>query len=159
MSFPLPEVWGNYMLKDFGEIVMPEDIAWWPIQPGWWVLLSIILITLGWYLYRRYRHWKRNAYRRLALKQLSTMTSLRDMNGILKHAAVAAFPAEPIADLWGSEWIEYLNTKTRVPCFAGGDGDRYQLLLTQPQDNWPDDISQLQGRTKAWLEQHQEAKL
>ena len=62
MNFPRPEVFGNYMLKDFGDIVLPADLAWWPIQPGWWVLLAALLLAASIYSYRRYRHWQRNAY-------------------------------------------------------------------------------------------------
>jgi len=32
MDFPRPEVFGNYILKDLGDIVMPADLDWWPIQ-------------------------------------------------------------------------------------------------------------------------------
>jgi hypothetical protein len=159
MAFPLPEIWGNNMLQSFGDIVLPDDVAWWPIQPGWWVLLGIMVLLLGAYLYRRYRHWKRNAYRRLALKQLSSMTSLREMNVIMKHAVGAAFPAESSAELWGSNWINYLNSKTSKACFVEGDDTRYSSLLTQPESNWPADIETLKARTQAWLEQHKEAAL
>ena len=159
MDFPRPEVFGNYILKDFGDIVMPADLDWWPIQPGWWVLLAMILLASAVYGYRRYRHWQRNAYRRQALADLSAMDNLRDMNVIIKRAVVAAFPADSPAMLWGDEWVNFLNSKTSTPCFSNKDAALFSSLLTQPQQQWPKNIESLRDRVQHWLLQHQEALL
>ncbi|MEZ5571845.1 MAG: DUF4381 domain-containing protein [Halioglobus sp.] len=159
MDFPRPDVFGNYMLKDFGDIVMPADLTWWPIRPGWWVLLAVLVIAFSLYAYRRYRRWRRNAYRRAALAQLSAMTSLRDLNRIVKQAAVAAFPSDSTAMLWGNSWVEYLNHKTEKPCFVDGDEALFLCLLTKPETSWPGDIQYLRDRVRAWLQQHREESL
>ena len=159
MDFPRPEVFGNYMLKDFGDIVLPADLVWWPIQPGWWVLLALILLACSIYAYRRYRHWRRNAYRREALADLSATDNLRDMNAIIKRAVVAAFPTDSPAMLWGDEWVSFLNSKTSTPCFSGNDAALFSSLLTEPQKNWPQDTESLRDRVQHWLQQHQEAAL
>jgi len=159
MDFPRPEVFGNYMLKNFGDIVMPEDLPWWPIQPGWWVLLAVIVTLISTYAYRRYRHWQRNAYRRRALTELAAMATLRDMNSIVKRATESAFPSDSTETLWGGAWIDYLNHKTDTPCFINGDDKLFNCLLTQPQGNWPEGIEALRGRVRAWLELHREETL
>lgn len=159
MDFPRPDIFGNYLLKDFGDIVLPADLPWWPIQPGWWGLLALLVMLCCFYGWRRYRHWRRNAYRREAVAALSAMTTLRDMNRIIKRATVAAYPSDATAQMWGAVWIEYLNRKTATACFIDGDDALFNCLLTQPEPNWPPGIEQLRDRVCAWLLTHREEPL
>jgi hypothetical protein len=159
MDFPKPEVFGNYMLKDFGDIILPKSLSWWPIQPGWWVVITLILLFLFIYGYRRYRHWQRNAYRRDALGRMDALSNLTEMNNIIKKAAEKAFPSEKISYLWGQQWVDFLNSKTKNPCFSDDDGTLFVSLLTAPKNKWPANIDTLRDRVYLWLVQHQEAQL
>lgn len=159
MSFPKPAVFGNYTLENFADIVLPEELPWGPIQPGWWVLLATVIMLLGWYAYRRYRHWKRNAYRREAFSKLGSMTDLRQLNGIAKQAAISAYPNDAIHLLWGKNWTDYLNSKTSKPCFADGDDRLFDDLLTRPESSWPEEISSLKEHVYRWLKQHKEERV
>ena len=105
----------------------PASIGWWPLAPGWWVLIALAVIAIAiacYYLVRRYRA---NAYRRLALKQLQTIQSryadgpgddlciqntASDSNALLKSVALRVFPRHDIAALSGDAWLDFLN-KTR----------------------------------------------
>ena len=51
----------------------PELIGWWPLAPGWWILIVIALLCLGALIYLLIRRSRRNAYRRLALSQLQNL--------------------------------------------------------------------------------------
>jgi hypothetical protein len=159
MNFPRPDIFGNYMLKNFGDIVMPENLPWWPIQPGWWVVLSLLLLTASIFGFRRYRHWRRNAYRRQALSELSNMASPRQMTAIVKRAATAAFPSDAVTELWGRDWVGYLNSKTETPCFCSGDELLFNVSLCGPEGSWPDNINTLREHVLLWLQQHKEESL
>jgi len=159
MDFPKPDVFGNYMLKNFGDIVLPEAVPWWPLPPGWWVLLGLTLLLLSLYSYRRYRHWRRNAYRRRALQALHSIDNPRQLNGILKRAVQGAFPCDEVAPMWGAEWVAYLNSKTATPCFKKTDGEVFSDLLNSPESHWKPGTTDIQGRAQNWLRQHQEEKL
>lgn len=158
MSFPKPEVFGNFTLEDFADITMPQELEWGAIQPGWWVLLGVLATLAGIFLYRRYRHWKRNAYRRKALNNLDSLSSLRDLNSIIKRAAIDAYPNDEVSLLWGKSWTDYLNSKTAKPIFIAGDDQLFDDLLTRPERNWPDNIGQLKDHVRSWLKQHTEDK-
>ena len=159
MDFPRPDAFGNYLLKDFGDIVLPDAVPWWPLAPGWWVLLALILMALTLFAYLRYRHWRRNAYRRSALRALAHTENLRQVTGILKTAVHGAFPSDTVAPLWGEDWVAYLNSKTAMPYFEATDGERFNDLLSRPESHWPPDIQNIQQRVRCWLQQHQEEKL
>ena len=103
----------------------PAAIGWWPLAPGWWLLIAVAILAIGilcYYLARRYRA---NAYRRLALAQLQEIQVhyhdrtedeghlqkiAGETNSLLKAVALRAFPREGIASLSGEAWLEFLNT-------------------------------------------------
>lgn len=98
----------------------PELIAWWPLAPGWWLLLVLCLAALAgicWLLWRRYQA---NAYRRRALQQLEALRLgyledsdnaryLAASNALLKSVALRAYPAGEVAARSGSDWADFLN--------------------------------------------------
>jgi len=44
------------------DIHVPQVSAWWPLAPGWWVLLGLLLVALaaGAIVWRRRRAWRRH---------------------------------------------------------------------------------------------------
>lgn len=98
----------------------PAAIEWWPLAPGWWLLLVLALLTaagLCAWLWRRYR---RNRYRALGLAALRAIEDefQRDgdavalaaaINTLLKTVALKAYPREDVASLHGAAWADFLN--------------------------------------------------
>lgn len=98
----------------------PDPIGWWPLAPGWWMLLLagiILAATLAYLLRKRYR---KNAYRRRALLQLQSLQRdylaksdaglyLSQINALLKSAALLAYPRTEVAAQHGRTWREFLN--------------------------------------------------
>ena len=90
---PLPEIFGNYSLGDFVEVVSPAGISWLPQTAGWLWLAAFALaygLHRGW---RWLRHWYRNRYRREATAALAGLaeegTSIAQINRLLKLTALA----------------------------------------------------------------------
>ena len=77
MSAPaLPEIFGNYALQDFAEIVSPENISWLPQTAGW-LWLGLVLLGLALHCaWRALKHWYRNRYRREAIDRLQALAGL-----------------------------------------------------------------------------------
>ena len=103
----------------------PELIGWWPLAPGWWLLLALLALALaglGWYLLRRYRA---NAYRRQGLRQLAVIFSdyeasrdtqrcLQEVNALLKSVALRSYTRREVASATGMPWVEFLNRSCRM---------------------------------------------
>lgn len=118
MSAPaLPEIFGNYTLGEFVEVVSPGGVSWLPQTVGWYWLGAALLVLLARYGWRRLRRWHRNRYRREAAQRLAQVARSAperlpgELNSLLKLAAMAGFGRETVARLDGAAWVDFLNAQ------------------------------------------------
>lgn len=160
---PLPEVFGNYALHDFVEVIPPNSISWLPQTAGWrWLAAGLLLLALL-YAWRTARHWYRNRYRREAIKRLQKVSEsydspefLIDLNRVLKITALVAYSREQVARLSGEHWVKFLNQQCENPPF-----DRELSLLlataTYRQQSIQQPLQeQLLEAGLNWVNEHQE---
>ena len=55
------------------DLHLPEAISWWPLAPGWWFVIGIAVIGLGFLIRAWLRTRARGAARRYALRQLDVI--------------------------------------------------------------------------------------
>lgn len=158
---PLPEVFGNYALGDFVEVVAPSAIDWLPRTIGW-QLLGMLLLGVALYRGgRRLAHWYRNRYRREAAAKITALRHSGDregmvaeLNRLLKLTTLAAWPREQVARLSGDEWVNFLNSQCTQPPFGG---TQCELLAEGAYCNVtlaPAEQQALLDAGLAWVEQH-----
>lgn len=156
---PLPEVFGNYALKDFAEVVPPDSISWLPQTAGWLWLAVAALSFAAYNAWRALKHWYRNRYRREAIARLQALAGtsepadrVADINRILKITALVAYSRERVAKLSGESWVNFLNQQCEQPPF---NREHRELLANsvyrcqesgQPQ--------QLMQASLQWIEMH-----
>lgn len=98
----------------------PELIGWWPLAPGWWVLIALLLLVLAATAYWLWRRYQRRAYRRQAERQLAALLStyqddadskafVARVNSLLKATALVAYPRRTVAAVSGEQWLALLN--------------------------------------------------
>ena len=127
------------LLKD---IHLPDAISWWPLAPGWWVLMLCILALLCLLFVliravRRYRH-KRQPYRQASqvlLKIRATfvldqdkMHLLQQLSALLRQVAISYFGRTQVAGLTGQHWLQFLDTHLPGQHFTQGDGRVFAVL-------------------------------
>jgi len=134
----------QYSLDNLRDIVVPEPPPLWPLSPGMWVLLGLVFLTLLLIAWQWRAARKRNAYRKAGLMLLNDARSTRDVSVLMKRVALAAFPREAVASLYGDEWTAFL--KTTCP-----RGDFSALGVTDP-DTVPD--STVVGLAATWIRHH-----
>ena len=99
----------------------PELIGWWPLAPGWWLLIALLLMVLAVLAFLLWRRYQRRAYRRQALRQLDSIaldfsqtgnqrSYLESINQLLKATAISAYPRQEVAAINGEPWLQLLNT-------------------------------------------------
>lgn len=95
------------------DIHLPDEITFWPLAPGWWLLLvlSLLLIITCIILARRFKQHR--VQKQLALIELKHIdlqayTASQKINEVLKRAALAYLPREEVAALTGAQWKAFL---------------------------------------------------
>ncbi len=159
MSLPsLPDIFGNYALGDFNEVVSPPAIDWVPQTPGWYVVGAMLIAWLSRKLWFQLQHWYRNRYRREARVKLYQLgdaaTGAEAVNGLLKLTALAAFSRQQVASLSGDDWVQFLNAQCEQPSFNEDQCQILALGVYQQQTLEPDTAKQLIAASLNWVEQH-----
>lgn len=155
---PLPEIFGNYALGDFNEVVSPPSIDWLPQTPGWSVLAAVLGLVLLRRLWRALLHWHRNRYRSEAQRRLATLTAGPELpaqvNGILKLSAMAAVSRDQVASLSGAEWPGFLNALCDDPPFDAEA--REWLAVGVYRGDMPDEAAALRliKSARRWVSAH-----
>ena len=105
-------------LSNLRDIVVPDQPPYWPPAPGVWIALGIIVATallIGWHLHTAR---KRNAYRKAGLLLLKNVRTSYDISVIMKRVALAVFPREQVASLYGDDWAAFLHRTCRGSYFS-----------------------------------------
>ena len=133
------------------DLHLPEAIGWWPLAPGWWVVVALALVACG-YLLRLYLEKRsRGAARRHALQELSRLTAEFERHGdviafssamseLLRRTMLAYAPRSEVAGLTGDEWLAWLDRDLDRPRFQADAGRK---LLELPYRRPGDDLSAL----------------
>lgn len=99
----------NYSLDKLRDIVVPEPPPLWPPAAEVWLLLSVAIAAVAIVVYQRRRQQRANVYRRAGLALLRDASTVHEISVILKRVALAAFPREQVASLYGEDWAAFLN--------------------------------------------------
>jgi hypothetical protein len=122
------------------DLHLPEAIGWWPLAPGWWIVIALVAIGMFVLLRRGYHSYAGGAARRQALRQLEAYSKdyLKHGNGVtfgtqlselVRRTMLAYAPRSEVAGLTGEEWLAWLDHDLDRSHFATGDG--------RPLIEWP----------------------
>jgi hypothetical protein len=112
----------NPALQELRDIHLPPPVSWWPLAPGWWMVIGLVLVMivvlLLWYRKRR-RVWQQDAWRREALQELaslqaelagiSTHQALSKLSILIRRVVITCFPRHDVASLHGDRWLAFLE--------------------------------------------------
>jgi len=130
--------------------IAPTPIEFHILTWGWVILGGVLLLTVLRMAWRRYRYWKKNEYRYMAIMmlksiitdELSENNALERISGLLKSVALYAYSRDQVAGLYGRKWIEFLSTTCRKTDFLSEpgsllSGSQYQKIRGKlPKDTW-----------------------
>ena len=162
-----PELVGK--LTALHDIVVPPPVPWWPPAPGWYVVFALGAALVGWLIWHAYRHWRANAYRRIALRRLVSVraeladpshraSALTELAALVRRAVLHAAPRERVAALSGDAWLAFLDAGIGGDAFRSNTG---KLMISGPYQpantiaNIPRaDLEALCGIVERWLRKH-----
>ncbi len=132
------------------DLHLPEPIGWWPLAPGWWLLLSLAVVAAGYGLWRAYRTRQQNAPRRFALRELAryekeylehrnVVTLGKQLSELLRRCMLAYAPRQEVAGLTGDAWLEWLDRGMPLAYFyTEGGKSLLQLPYRNPRGDFSD---------------------
>jgi hypothetical protein len=98
-----------YSLGNLRDVVLPNAPASWPPTAGMWLALCIVALTLLLAILTIRLAQRRNAHRKAGLLLLRDVSTVHDVSVVLKRVALAAFPRQQVASLYGEEWAAFLQ--------------------------------------------------
>ncbi len=94
---------------------------------GWKILFIILLSALAILLYKSYLHFKKKAYRRVAVSKIKEL-SLDNKSSMsflisqimfeLKQTALQTYERKTVAALEGEKWLQFLDKKMKQSSFS-----------------------------------------
>jgi len=170
----LPERFGNPLLRgSLVEIEALGAINWVPQTLGWYALALLLVGWSGRRLWHWTQRWRRNRYRREALRRLKRVQSLPNLeaiNTLLKLTAMVASSRKEVAPLTGQGWCLWLQSRAPEPIFSsssmellgksiyqGGTND-----ATPPMDKHTENtlnqnaLNTLLGEVERWILTHRD---
>ena len=151
------------------DIHLPDAVSWWPPAPGWWIIASLLLLTLllG-YLARKY--YRSKALQRQIVAEIeaikndfqshkNTYTLIQSLSILLRRSCISFYPRHETAGLTGGDWLRYLDdtypeksSSTHLP-FQQGVG---KILASAPymaeQSSIDIDANALLELCEKWLQ-------
>lgn len=120
---------------DIGTLLEPEAIAFSFDTVGWKVLGLLLITIMLFFIIKWAIKYHKNAYRRAALSILDQINAqftndkeaagLNDTLILLKQVAITTFGRAKIADLRGSDWLKFLESKGKNTPFM-----KYEVTIS-----------------------------
>lgn len=120
------------LLSQLKDIRSPPEPAWWPIAPGLYLVLFLILVFflgawlyLRWYKNQRLYHEAKNELYQIERAYRDNHDTTRlglQLSSWLKRVARQAFPEKPIVGMTGNVWLEFLDSCSDNLAFTRGAG-------------------------------------
>lgn len=151
-------------LDQLADIHLPNGVSWWPLAPGWWILLGFLVIAIiGFFIWRQRK--QQNYYRVVAQQELAAIYThyqqsqdaanyLHALSVLLRRTALTAYPHSFNASIKGNDWLNWLDAvcPSLNEKFSSDLGQ--SLLSSAYQKNPQIDAASLQQLCADWVSQH-----
>lgn len=132
------------ILAQLRDIHHPSPVPFWPLAPGWYALILLVSLVIGFIVYSCYRYIRKHRVRKIVLMRLEQLQQQQeDMNVpealsmLLKRAALFAYPRKQVAGLFGEQWLAFLDKTAMTSEFSAGLG---RVLITYPYKNSQEEL-------------------
>lgn len=151
-------------LDQLADIHLPAGVSWWPLAPGWWVLLALLVIVIiGFFIWRHRK--QQNHYRVIAQQELAEIYAdyqqsqnaaayLHALSVLLRRTALTAYPHSFNASIKGKDWLNWLDAVCPTLTEKFSDELGQSLLSSAYQKNPQLDISGLHQLSSQWITLH-----
>ena len=150
-------------IPDLGPLYEPAPVPFHFETPGWYVLGGTLLLIMLVLLVKWIKNYLHNAYRRSAIDlirtieqqfvQQSEIDCFTEVFVILKQVAITTYGRNTVANLHGSAWLEFLDSKIKHPVFAPLNVEINNILYRNHLEN-KEEAKTLFELSKKWIKHH-----
>jgi len=147
-------------LDQMHDIIIPPAVSLWPLAPGWYALILLVLaygINLGlkyWSLYQK------NLYRREALEVLSSLDAedaskeINSLLGLMKRVGLQYFGREKVAALSQNEWWVFVETHSKAKVGTQIRELSQKILYVPNTKATREELKAISKVAKVWINTH-----
>ncbi len=119
MSADMNRTLAEASLDNLHDIIVPEPIGFFPLAPGWIVLILLFLTLLFHFGRQKYLHYQKEQYRRDALEALESLTENGQENtlallSLAKRVGISAYGRETLAALSDAHWWDFVQAHSKA---------------------------------------------
>lgn len=150
------------------DIHLPESVSWWPLAPGWWITLGLLLLAAAVVYFLKFIK-ERQQLNKQVMQEFENLVErykcdkdinllLSDVAQLIRRVSITTFSDKQVAALTGDEWLQFLDSvftkgkNSQTLSFQGALGEL--LISGQYQKSHSIDenrLDQLLILSKAWL--------
>ena len=144
-------------LASLKDLQLPEAVSVFPLAPGWYGVIFIIILIM---LALSYWQIRRLAHQRKVASIVELLTLIEQQNSssgtqllaevaiLLKRVAREKFPEQQPQNLFGEPWLQFLDSSGKTTQFTQGAG---RVLLEVYQNKPLENPQALFDVVRAWL--------
>lgn len=156
-------------LSQLADIHLPDAIGWWPLAPGWWILIAALGVA-AYFIGRRLaavllqQRIRRHALGELdkalaAYRQASAVSGadqeieklnyVNEINAVMRRVALKHYPQENAASLSGVRWVAFLRSSGDSTLLT----DQLATTLSEGRfaRHWDVDENALYQMARCWI--------
>lgn len=147
-------------LDQMHDIIIPSAVSLWPLAPGWYALLLLVL-TYG--IHAALKYWslyQKNLYRREALEVLSSLDTedaskaINSLLGLMKRAGLQHFGREKVASLSQNEWWDFVERHSKAKADKQIRELSQKILYTPDAEASREELKAFSKVAKVWINTH-----
>jgi len=96
-------------LDGLHDVIVPNQVDWWPLAPAWWVIIALLCIALLTSAYAIYKAYQFKKAKRYAVSLSQQEQYPQQLHIILKRLVVEYY-GKHLAAQHTKQWCETLNT-------------------------------------------------
>ncbi|AOE49317.1 DUF4381 domain-containing protein [Kangiella sediminilitoris] len=163
------------LLEQLRDIHSPTNIDWWPLAPGWWVIIALFILVAALLIAKYFVKKHHYRFSHYAIAELSDLKNshesrwLAQTQHIMRRLSLCYLPRQSVTQLSQNEWVDLLkatnnNSLSSKSLQAFGDLpfkpaeetevlDRHQLI--SEVIDW---AAQLPEQSKSWPRESEESQ-
>jgi hypothetical protein len=101
------------------DIHLPESVSWWPLAPGWWITLGLLVLAAA-VVYILKVVKERRQLAKQSMEEFSLLVSryqqdrdarnlLSNISQLLRRISITQYEERDVAGLTGTAWLQFLD--------------------------------------------------